>query len=95
MTRPGHIELTPDERRQMARLMFLHLETHPVRIGQLFGVTASYVRQQWREHLLSDLASDEAAIRSLRERLSKWPRLRRKKGNGTTESSHAKALAGI
>lgn len=70
----------------MARLMLLHLETHPVRIGLLFGVTASYVREQWREHLLSDLASDEAAIRGLRERLSKWPRVRRKKGDNTRSS---------
>lgn len=84
MTRPGHIELTPDDRRQMARLMFLHLETHPVRIGQLFGVTPSYVRQQWREHLLSDLASDNEALRALRDKLSRWPRLGRKKRNGTT-----------
>lgn len=79
----------------MARLMFLHLETHPVRIGQLFGVTAAYVRQQWREHLLSDLAGDNEALAALRDKLSRWPRIGRKRRNGTTESGDAKQASGV
>jgi len=92
MTKRGHIELTSEDRQQMARLMYLHLETHPARIGQLFGVGAQYVRQQWREHLLSELSDDGTALKALRDRLSRWPRVNRKK-HGKADPQSSKSAA--
>lgn len=33
----------------MALLVQVHLLTHPERVGRRFGVSAEYVRQQWRK----------------------------------------------
>lgn len=43
--------------RRMARMMQLHLETHPERLARHFGVSVSYVRQQWRTMDTKEMAS--------------------------------------
>lgn len=57
MTLKGHKQLSKAERELMARLMHLHIDFHPSRIGQIFGVHAQYVRQQFREFDLREMAS--------------------------------------
>lgn len=69
MTRRGQKELSDQERQQLAQLMRLHLETHPARVGRLFGVTSQYVRQLWRQHLTCEMASNQQALGALKERL--------------------------
>jgi len=46
----------------MARLVQLHLETHPDRIGRHFGVSAEYVRRQWRMMHAHEFAPIEEAL---------------------------------
>lgn len=53
----------------MAYLMRLHLETHPRRVGVLFGLKPNYVRQIWREHLNREMGTVHDAMQSLKERL--------------------------
>lgn len=69
MTRKGERQLTDEERKQLAHLMRLHLETHPWRVGKIFGVTGQYVRQLWRDHLGAEMCSEKEALGALRERL--------------------------
>lgn len=57
MTLKGHHPVDRDALRRMARMMQLHLETHPARVARHFGVSVSYVRQQWRERDLKEMAS--------------------------------------
>lgn len=56
MTRAAKRELPFSAQRQMARLMQLHQQTHPERIGKRFDVTGEYVRRVW-----SNLPADEQA----------------------------------
>jgi hypothetical protein len=54
-------------RRQMARLYQLHLETHAMRIARRFGVTDRYVRQQWHERALNEMATLREALKALED----------------------------
>lgn len=47
MTRAANGNLHPSVHRQIAKLMQLHQETHPERIGRRWGVTGEYVRRIW------------------------------------------------
>lgn len=69
MTVRGQKELSDKERRQMAQLMRLHLETHPRRVAPLFGVSVSHMRLLWRQYLICEMASSGDALDALRERL--------------------------
>lgn len=68
MTRLGKKELSTDEHQQIARLMYLHMETHPARVGRLFGVGPKYVRQLWAAMMQWETATPEAALAELRKR---------------------------
>lgn len=68
MTRPGKKELSTQEHQQIARLMYLHMETDPARIGRLYGISAKYVRRLWAAHLLWETAAPEEALAELRNR---------------------------
>jgi hypothetical protein len=56
MTVKGQHQLTEAEHKRMARLMQLHMETHPGRLGRLYGVTAGHIRQQWRRFTVNEMA---------------------------------------
>lgn len=71
MTRPSKKELTPQDHQQIARLMYLHMETDPARIGRLWGISAKYVRRLWAQHLLWETAPAEQALSELRARAMK------------------------
>ena len=49
----------------MARLFHLHWILHPSKIGKLFGVHAQYVRQQYRDMTLQEMASTKALFEFL------------------------------
>jgi endonuclease III len=59
------------DRREMTRLMQIHVDTHPERIARRYGVTAQYVRQLWRERLQQDMATYEEAFRAFAARVLK------------------------
>lgn len=46
----------------MARLVQIHADTHPERLARRFGVTAGYIRQQWRQYLQHEMASIQEAL---------------------------------
>lgn len=69
VTRRGQRALTSEARRQVARIMRLHLETHPRRAAPLFGITPQHMRDIWREHLQSEMAGGHEALQALKERL--------------------------
>jgi hypothetical protein len=81
MTLRTHKELSEQERAEVARLMRLHLETHPARIGLLYGIHAQHVRAMWRARAECELASLQEALLALRERLPGWPYHRMPKRN--------------
>jgi|HubBroStandDraft_5_1064220.scaffolds.fasta_scaffold21057_2 hypothetical protein len=56
MTRAANGNLPQSVHRQIARLMQLHQQTHPERIGKRFNVTGEYVRRIW-----TNLPADEQA----------------------------------
>lgn len=68
MTRPGKKELSAEEHQQIASLMYLHMETDPLRIGRLYGISAKYVRRLWAAHLLWEAAAPEHSLAALRNR---------------------------
>jgi len=49
----------------MARLVQLHADTHPERLARRFGVTAGYIRQQWRNLNPQEMASLQDALTEL------------------------------
>ena len=65
MTLKGHSQLPGDAHKVMARLMQLHLQTHPKKIGATFGVHAQYVRSRWRMMPLQEMASLAEALATL------------------------------
>lgn len=67
MTRPLHHPLNERLRREMARLLQLHVETHPDRIARRFGVTPRYVRQLWARYPMSEMASLSDALHGFQE----------------------------
>ncbi len=71
MTRPLHHPLGKDVLRLMARLMQLHVETHPERVARVFGVTGRYIRQQWHAHAVSEMATTQEALKMLRTYLAR------------------------
>ena len=48
MTLPGHHPLERSKLKRFARLMQIHLLTHPERVARRHGVSAEYVRRQFR-----------------------------------------------
>jgi hypothetical protein len=66
MSRAANGCLQPDDHRRIARLMQLHKQTHPDRIGQAFHVTGEYVRQIWSDLPQSDQAEIDDVIGMLR-----------------------------
>lgn len=65
MTKKNHHPLDDKALRLMARLVQLHLQTHPERIARQFGVTAGYVRQQWRNLSLAEMVPLNEALAKL------------------------------
>ena len=65
MTRKGEIQLPARARKIMARLMHLHYQTHPDRIGKRFKVGGKYVGQVWRQMSNDEMASLEEALKEL------------------------------
>lgn len=65
MTRRSHHPLPKQTLKLMARLVQVHFDTHPERVARRFGVTAGYVRQQWREYLHNEMASIQEALNEL------------------------------
>lgn len=53
MTRPGSHPLPDAALETMGRLHALHLMLNAQRVGRLYGVSAEYVRQQWRRPPIS------------------------------------------
>ena len=49
----------------MARLMQLHYQTHPDRIGRKFKVGGKYVGQVWRQMVGDEMATLEEALKEL------------------------------
>lgn len=82
MTRKGHKELTDQERAELAQLMWIHLETHPSRVGPLYGVDGQHVRemwrQHWREHVSARTPTMQEALTALRERVATWRKMQRR-----------------
>ena len=68
MTRAGKKELSKKEHEQIARLMYLHSETHPARIARLYGIGVRHVRQLWADHMQWESATPEEALLALRDR---------------------------
>ena len=75
MTLKGHAQLTKADHRRIARLLQLHFETHPSRIGKLWGVSASGVRKVWRELAVEEMGP-------LTETLQELGKLSRSRANG-------------
>jgi hypothetical protein len=67
MTRKGEHPLGKKVCRRLASLMHLHLLTHPTRVARRYGVTAHYVRQQWREWLVEELEKPDECLRDIDE----------------------------
>jgi len=65
MTLKGHKQLSREDRELMARLFHLHWVLHPGKIGKLFGVHAQYVRQQYRDMALNEMACNRALFEFL------------------------------
>lgn len=65
MTRRSHHPLPKQTLKLMARLVQVHFDTHPERLARRFGVTAGYVRQQWRSYLIGEMADLRDALNEL------------------------------
>lgn len=65
MTRRSHTPLPKQTLKVVARLVQVHFDTHPERIARRFGLSQSYVRQLWREHLIGEMAALREAISEL------------------------------
>lgn len=66
MTRRSHHPLPKQTLKLVARLVQVHFDTHPERVARRFGLSPSYVRQLWREHLIGEMASLEEALGVMR-----------------------------
>jgi hypothetical protein len=71
ITLPGHHQLPSHTLKVMGTLMHVHLLTNPHRVGRHFGVSAEYVRRQWRHCHPHELAPIEEALAVLQGDLSK------------------------
>ncbi len=49
-------------RRQLARLLQLHHETHPARLAARLGLSAGYVRRLWTETEIREMATLSQAL---------------------------------
>ena len=66
MTKAANGNLPAHVHRQIARLMQLHQETHPDRIGRRWNVTGEYVRRIWSNLPASEQADIDDVIGMLR-----------------------------
>lgn len=64
--RLGHSPMKSDKRKQMARLLQLHYETHPLRIAERLGVTRQYVTRVWSETPPEEMAPVDESLRALK-----------------------------
>ena len=62
MCKKGHSPMPETYLRQMARLLQLHKELHPERIGRRYGVTDEYVRQLWVRYQPHEMAPLSEAL---------------------------------
>lgn len=66
MTRPGSHPIDTDTERLAARLVQLHIDTHPRKIGQLLKLSPGYVRKLWSRTEAGDMANLTEALSVLR-----------------------------
>ena len=66
MTRAANGNLTAAAHRQIARLMQIHQQTHPKRIGARWNITDEYVRKIWSDLPVSEQAQLEDVLGVLR-----------------------------
>lgn len=64
MTKLGHPQLEKKMQQRMARLVQLHMQTHPRRVAAHFGVSPGYVRRLWRERPLDQMSTLREALMS-------------------------------
>lgn len=65
MTLKGRSPLPKDTQKLMGKLMQLHLLTHPERIAAQYGVTAQYVRHQWRQAGVEEFTDLQTRLKAL------------------------------
>jgi len=65
MTTPGKHPMDPQVRKKIGRLIQLHQDTHPDRIGRRFGVTGEWCRQLWSRMQPDEMAPTQEAIAAL------------------------------
>jgi len=65
MTRPGHHPIGKEAERRIARLMQLHVETHPKRVAQKVGLSAKHIRRLWGKFEVRDMPPAEEALEIL------------------------------
>lgn len=66
MSKPGNGDLSHTAHRQIARLMQIHQQTHPTRLGVRFNITDDYVRKIWSQIPASEQAALEDVLGILR-----------------------------
>jgi hypothetical protein len=69
MTAAGKHPIDPRARNKIARLMQIHKDTHPDRIGRRFGVTGEYVRRLWTQLGREEQAPIDEALSALHSTL--------------------------
>jgi hypothetical protein len=66
MTRAANGNLPQAVHKQIARLMQIHQQTHPKRLGARWNITDEYVRKIWTEMPASEQADLEDVLGILR-----------------------------
>jgi hypothetical protein len=66
VTRAANGNLPELAHKQIARLMQLHEQTHPERIGRRYNITGDYVRKIWSQMPTADQAELEDILGYLR-----------------------------
>jgi hypothetical protein len=66
MTRAANGNLSETEHRKIARLMQIHQQTHPKRLGVRWNITDEYVRKIWSDLPISEQAQLEDVLGVLR-----------------------------
>lgn len=66
MTVKGHTNSPVSIRQEVARLVQIHYDTHPIRIALKFGFTPGYVRSLWRQIETERMAPNHPTIDNFR-----------------------------
>lgn len=99
MTRAGRHPMEKSVLRRLGRLMQIHHLTHQERVAARHGVTATYVRQQASNLVLTDTDDllsklDELADRCLQESVNlHWRSISRRTGHERVSDDHAQTPA--